>query len=165
MRTRNDRKLKEYKTGVRQRSGYSYQLIKSGKPFHVEDTEQDPQINPVMREKGRKAVLGVPLIGRETPVGVLWVHWKMSRRISEREENLLMALASQAAVAIENVRLFEQRDDNSQALQKVGASLTAPIELTEVLHRVLVAASNWSMEMRLRYCFMMKDEMSLTPRH
>ncbi len=132
--------LQEYQTRVRQRQGYSYQMIKHGKPFRLYDTRVDPSINPVMIQKGRRGVLGVPLIGRETRVGVLWLYWKTPRRVTDKEETLLMALAGQAAVAIENIRLFKQRNEESQALQKVGISLTEPRDLDEVLHQVLLAA-------------------------
>lgn len=139
--------LQKYKTRVRQRSGYSYEIIRNIKPIRIPDTAHDPRINQVTLEKGRKAVLGVPLIGRENPVGVLWVNWKTPHRISEHDERLLMALASQAAVFIENVNLFDQlksenirRNEESLALQKVGISLTESIELNEVLYRVLQAA-------------------------
>ncbi len=132
--------LQEYQTRVRQYQGYSYQMIKHGKPFRIYDTKVDPSINPVMIQKGRRGVLGVPLIGRETRVGILWLYWKDPHRVTDQEETLLMALAGQAAVAIENIRLFKQRHEELQALQKVGISLTEPMDLDEVLHQVLLAA-------------------------
>jgi PAS domain S-box-containing protein len=132
--------LEKYKTRVRQHTGYSYQIITQGKPFRLNDTELDPNINPVMLEKRRRGVLGVPLNGRETHVGVLWLYWYIPHTVTDQEETLLMALAGQAAVAIENIRLFKQRNEESQALQKVGISLTEPMELDNVLHQVLLAA-------------------------
>jgi PAS domain S-box-containing protein len=139
--------LHSYKTRVRQHIGNSYQIIRDGKPIRILDTSMDPGVNPATLEKGRKAVLGVPLIGRERPVGVLWVNWKTPYPISERDENLLMALTSQAAIFIENVRLFDQlkaenlrRNEESKALQEVGISLTETIELNKVLYRVMQAA-------------------------
>lgn len=139
--------LQPYKTRVRQGNGYSYQIIKSRKPIRIHDTTLDANINPVTVEKGRRAVLGVPLIGRDNPLGVLWVNWKLPRRISEQDERLLMALASQAAVFIENVDLFNKltaentrRNEESKALQEVGISLTETIELNKVLYRVMQAA-------------------------
>jgi PAS domain S-box-containing protein len=132
--------LEQYKTRVRQHNGYSYQIIKNGKPFRLSDTKLDPNINPVMLQKRRRGVLGVPLIGRETHVGVLWLYWKIPHTVTDQEETLLMALAGQAAVAIENIRLFKQRNEESQALQKIGISLTEPMELGDVLHQVLRAA-------------------------
>jgi PAS domain S-box-containing protein len=132
--------LQEYQTRVRQRQGYSYQMIKNGKPIRIYDTRLDPAINPVMIQKKRRGVLGVPLIGRENRVGVLWLYWKNPRRVTDQEETLLMALAGQAAVVIENIRLFQQRNEESQALQKIGVSLTEPMKLEKVLHQVLLAA-------------------------
>jgi GAF domain-containing protein/energy-coupling factor transporter ATP-binding protein EcfA2 len=142
-----DLPLQSYKTRVRQEIGYSHKIIKSVKPIRIPDTALDPHINPVTLEKGRRAVLGVPLIGRDNPVGVLWVNWKTARRILEEDENLLMALASQAAVSIENVRLFDslmaenvRRNEESKALQEVSTSFTEPMGINKGLHRVLQAA-------------------------
>ncbi len=142
-----DLPLQPYKTRVRQGSGYSFEIIKSVKPIRIPNTALDPHINPVTREKGRGAVLGVPLIGRDNPVGVLWVNWKTARKISEEDEKLLMALASQAAIYIENVRLFDRlmaenvrRNEESKALQEVSISFTEPMGINKGLHRVLQAA-------------------------
>jgi len=139
--------LQPYKGRARQRGGYSYEIIRKAKPVRISDTTHDPRINPVTLEKGRRSVLGVPLIGRESPVGVLWVNWKTPHGISERDEGLLMALASQAAIFIENVRLFDRlkaenirRNEESHALQEVSISLTEPMETNKGLYRVLQAA-------------------------
>ncbi|RPJ27789.1 MAG: GAF domain-containing protein, partial [Chloroflexi bacterium] len=139
--------LQSYQTRTRQHDGYTYEIIKSKKHVSIPDTTLDPRINPVTLQKGRRAAVGVPLIGRESPVGVLWMHWKTPHQISERDERLLTAIAGQAAVSIENANLFDQlkaenvrRNEESQALQRVGISLTESIELQEVLQRVLQAA-------------------------
>jgi GAF domain-containing protein len=139
--------LQAYKTRVRQRIGYSYEIIKSLKPILIPDTARDSRVNPVTREKGRVAVLGVPLIGRDKPVGVLWVYWKTSLRVLDQDERLLMALGSQAAIYIENVRLFDKllaenvrRNEESKALQEVSISFTEPMGINKGLYRVLQAA-------------------------
>ena len=67
--------------------------------------------------------------------------------VSDQDERLLMALASQAAIYIENVRLFDQlmaenvrRNEESKALQEVSISFTEPIGINKGLYRVLQAA-------------------------
>lgn len=139
--------LEQYKTRTRQHDGYTYKIIKSKSHVSISDTTLDSMINPVTLQKGRRAAFGVPLIGRESPVGVLWIHWKTPHEISKRDERLLTALAGQAAISIENANLFDQlkvenvrRNSESQALQEVGISLTETIDQNGILHRVFQAA-------------------------
>lgn len=139
--------LQPYQTQTRQRDGYTYEIITSKKLISIPDTTLDPRINPTTLKKGRRAAVGVPLIGRESPVGVLWMHWSAVHQISKRDERLLNALAGQAAVAIENANLFNQlkvenarKNEESRALQEVGISLTGTIDLHGVLHPVFQAA-------------------------
>ena len=57
-----------------------------------------------------ESLLGVPMITKEKVVGVLEVVNKTSGEFDKDDENLLIALGSQAAIAIENSRLFQQSD-------------------------------------------------------
>jgi PAS domain S-box-containing protein len=139
--------LQPYRSRIRQRNGYTYEIIKSKKHISIPDTMLDPRINPETLRKGRRAAVGVPLIGRESPVGVLWMHWKTPHQISERDERLLTALAGQAAISIENANLFDQlkaenarKYEESRALQEIGISLTETIDENGVLNRVFQAA-------------------------
>lgn len=139
--------LLSYQTQARQRDGYTYEIIKSKKLINISDTKLDTRVNPATLKKGRRAIVGVPLIGRENTVGVLWMHWSVVHEISKQDERLLNALASQAAVAIENANLFDQlkvenarKNEESRALQEVGISLTRTIDLNDVLNPVLQGA-------------------------
>ncbi|MFP3902875.1 MAG: GAF domain-containing protein, partial [Armatimonadota bacterium] len=59
------------------------------------------------RAEGITSVLTVPLREKEKTCGVIRVYARRKRRFSAREEELLGAFADQAAVAIENARLYE----------------------------------------------------------
>ena len=100
--------LRPYQSQVRQRGGHSHTIVQRGQPVVISDTHLDPSVNPVSIAKGRRAAVGVPLPGREGAIGVLWVNWRVPRHLSEQEVSLLVALASQAAVAIENARQYEE---------------------------------------------------------
>ena len=100
--------LRPYQSQVRQRGGHSHTIVQRGQPVVIPDTHLDPSVNPVSIAKGRRAAVGVPLPGREGAIGVLWVNWRVPRHLSEQEVSLLVALASQAAVAIENARQYEE---------------------------------------------------------
>ncbi|MCG2786661.1 MAG: GAF domain-containing sensor histidine kinase [Anaerolineae bacterium] len=57
-----------------------------------------------------QSIMGVPLITKDKVVGVLEVLNKQQGEFSEADESLLTVLGAQAAVAIENTRLFQQSD-------------------------------------------------------
>jgi signal transduction histidine kinase len=57
-----------------------------------------------------KSIMGVPLITKDKVIGVLEVLNKQKDEFSEADEDLLTVLGAQAAVAIENARLFQQSD-------------------------------------------------------
>jgi signal transduction histidine kinase len=57
-----------------------------------------------------QSIMGVPLITKDKVIGVLEVLNKQKGEFSEADEELLIVLGAQAAVAIENARLFQQSD-------------------------------------------------------
>jgi len=65
----------------------------------------------------------IPLLTKEEPVGKITVDNKYSERpISSRELELLMFFANQAAIAIENARLFDQLQEARDRLSSMVAS-------------------------------------------
>ncbi len=62
--------------------------------------------NPILREKGIRSLLGVPLIVEGDLVGVLHVGSLRPRRFDERDLAVLQIAAARAAPAIERARLF-----------------------------------------------------------
>lgn len=74
------------------------------------------------------SLLGVPLLRKERAVGVLEAINKLSGDFTIEDKDLLMALGAQAAIAIENARLFQQSDLISEFVHEIRtplASLTA----------------------------------------
>ena len=69
------------------------------------ETENDSPLNP-------RAVLCVPITLRGKPQGVLFLaNYQVGHIFSEDHRNLVTELASQAAVAIDNARLFKDREE------------------------------------------------------
>jgi serine phosphatase RsbU (regulator of sigma subunit) len=65
-------------------------------------------VRDALEEVGLEAALAVPLRVREELIGLLAVFPQRGRLLSESEESLLLALAAQLAVAVQNARLHEQ---------------------------------------------------------
>jgi serine phosphatase RsbU (regulator of sigma subunit) len=75
----------------------------------------------VLNEIGIEAAIAVPLRVREDLIGLLAVYPTGGRELSENEESLLLALAAQLAVAVQNARLHEETkladEERRQALE------------------------------------------------
>jgi serine phosphatase RsbU (regulator of sigma subunit) len=65
-------------------------------------------VQDVLEEIGIEAAVAIPLRARDELIGVLAVYPDAGRELTENEETLLLALAAQLAVAVENARLHER---------------------------------------------------------
>lgn len=86
-------------------------------PVYIADAQTDPrfQYGEQARSEGIVSVVVVPLLVQDQPIGVLRVYSSAPRIFSPEELELLEAIASLSAVAIENGRLYERLDRNYQA--------------------------------------------------
>jgi signal transduction histidine kinase len=85
-------------------------LIKHGRPLRIPDIARDPHSHGFPpNHPPMKSLLGVPILFQDRPVGDLYLTDKIDAdEFSEEDQDLLMLLASHAAVAIENARLYEE---------------------------------------------------------
>ena len=67
------------------------------------------------------SLCAVPLILYDRPVGVLAVHSREERAFDEGHVELLRVLASEAAIAIENARLFSEEQKKSRQLSLINS--------------------------------------------
>lgn len=84
--------------------------------------------------------LGVPLIVHDDPIGILTLDSSEMDHFTEEQAQLVSAFANQAAIAIENARLFEteqKRRREAEILRMASASLTSSLEVKEVLDTLL----------------------------
>ena len=102
------------------KDGISRQVWGTGRPVVLSDFAKTPSgmINPRLLALGRAAGVCLPLQVRERIRGVMWVHYNEPRRIVEEDLHLLASFGNQAAMAIENARLFTEtrRLANTDAL-------------------------------------------------
>jgi len=76
-------------------------------PDLAKEQTYGPWLAAALRE-GYRAFLAVPLLVQERPVGCLNLYLGERKELGQEELALLTTLASQAAIAIENARLFEE---------------------------------------------------------
>jgi signal transduction histidine kinase len=130
-------------------------ILQAGQPMVIDDVQHDPRhfagVDKQLDFQSR-SLLGVPLILRERPIGVLEALNKHDNvPFTDEDGQLLMALAAQAAVAIENARLVT-------ALQKTYEQLN---QVDQIKSNFIAIASH---ELRtplgliLGYAAMLKDD-------
>jgi signal transduction histidine kinase len=90
-----------------------------GRVIHIADVLADPDYTwaEAQRLGGYRTVLGVPILREGIPVGVLTLTRSEVRPFTEKQIELVSTFADQAAIAIENVRLFDEIQDKSRQLQ------------------------------------------------
>jgi signal transduction histidine kinase len=89
------------------------------KPVHVVDVLADPEyaMREVQKRAGFRTVLAVPLLREGVPIGLLNLSRTTVRAFTDKQIELVTTFADQAAIAIENVRLFDEIQDKSRQLE------------------------------------------------
>jgi two-component system, NtrC family, sensor kinase len=123
-------------------AGVIGRVAESGTPLRIDDVQGDPRsIDPPLDEReGIRSMLGVPLRVRDAVIGVISAYSREPGYFSSREETLLEAFAEQAAIAIQNARLFEEsqrRARETEALLAAGRAVSQSLELGETIRVIL----------------------------
>ena len=94
----------------------------------ITDAHKDPRFFQTVEQVTRvttESMLAVPLITKDKVVGALEVINKQGGAFTETDEDLLLVLGAQAAVAIENARLFQQSDLIAEFVHELRTPLSS----------------------------------------
>jgi signal transduction histidine kinase len=89
-----------------------------GTVVHVADTQSDPEMASRSEALRVRTVLGVPLLREGAPIGALIIMRSVAQPFTDQQIALATTFADQAAIAIENVRLFESVEARTRELAK-----------------------------------------------
>lgn len=113
-------------------------IVTNRKSLRIEDAHKDERyFSDVEQTIGysTKSLLGIPLITKNKVVGVLEVVNKKRGKFTDPDESMLTVLGAQAAVAIENARLFQQSDLIAQFVHELRTPLASLSTATYLLIR------------------------------
>ena len=103
-----------------ERGSATGRALLEGKVVHIPDVRADPEYTFVDAQKlgGFRTILSVPMLRKGTPIGVLALTRHEVRPFTDKQIELVSTFADQAAIAIENVRLFESVETRTRELAK-----------------------------------------------
>jgi signal transduction histidine kinase len=89
-----------------------------GKVVHIPDVKEDPEYTFVEGQKlgDFRTILSVPMLREGVPIGVLVLTRHEVNPFTDKQIELVTTFADQAAIAIENVRLFESVEERTREL-------------------------------------------------
>jgi signal transduction histidine kinase len=88
--------------------GFAGRIAAVREPVVLDDVDHADVLNPILREKGIKSMLGVPLLVRGEPLGVLHVGTLVHRKFTADDIEMLTLVADRLALAIERAQLHEE---------------------------------------------------------
>ncbi|MBI2902047.1 MAG: GAF domain-containing sensor histidine kinase [Candidatus Methylomirabilis oxyfera] len=120
--------------------GLEAQVIRSGKLEVIEDAAGDPGVMEGLKMLGVHSLILLPLKSKGRIRGLAHIGSQRQRMFSHVDVQLLQAMGSQIAMAIENSWLFTETRKQSERLRvlnELGIDLTAELSLDALLQKVV----------------------------
>ncbi len=126
------------------------EALLAGKPYVTDDVSDllGPRVSKRLVQGaqsalGIKSIVDLPLCVKGKFVGIMAL-LSQKEKVSDEEMDLLSSIASQAAIAIENARLYEQAQARSSYLEtllQINATLRSTLPLSQVLETIVQGAT------------------------
>jgi GAF domain-containing protein/CheY-like chemotaxis protein len=157
-------------TRLERDEGMAGRAVTEQRPVWTRDALRDPSVKYLpesrarLAERGSRALLAVPL-GREETIGAVLVGRPPGALFTPDEIEFLSTLTRQAAVALENARLFsleQRRRAQIEALVEIERELAAELHTERLLDLIIERASELLRAEGI--IFFLEDERTLVPR-
>jgi signal transduction histidine kinase len=113
-------------------------IVTNRQSVRIDDAHKDDRFFSDVEQSigySTRSLLGIPLITKNKVVGVLEVINKKKGRFTDPDESMLTVIGAQAAVAIENARLFQQSDLIAEFVHELRTPLASLSTATYLLLR------------------------------
>ncbi len=119
------------------------EMITTGQPINVPNVHEDPRF-PALTEHPRLSWAGIPLINQGEVIGVIALEKQEPNFYTAEHIRVASTFAGQAAIALENARLFEesvqrtqqldQRTQRLDLLNRLSTEFSASLDMDHILH-------------------------------
>jgi two-component system, NtrC family, sensor kinase len=134
-------------------------IILERRIHHIPDLRHEPNLSPTVHERvkrlGSASLLYAPMLWEDRGLGSILVARSPPRPFSDREQALLQTFADQAAIAVENARLFDEVQARTRDLAEALQQQTATADVLKVISRSafdLDLAASTILEAAARLC-------------
>ncbi len=105
-----------------ERGTASGRALAEGRVVHIADVKTDPEYTLVEAQRlgDYRTILCVPMLREGVPIGLLGLTRSEVQPFTDKQIELVTTFADQAAIAIENVRLFDEIQDKSRQLEEAS---------------------------------------------
>ena len=103
-------------------------IVTHRQPIIIDDTQNEPRHFAQIGKATNittTSLLGIPLIAKDKVIGALEAINKLEGQFTQEDQKILMDLGAQAAVAIENARLFQQSDLIAEMVHELRTPLSS----------------------------------------
>jgi two-component system NtrC family sensor kinase len=120
-----------------ERSSATGRALLEGVAVHIPDVQRDPDyhFDEALRLGNYRTLLAVPMMREGTPIGVVTLTRSEARPFTDKQIELVTTFADQAAIAIENARLFEEVQAKTRDLSEALQQQTATADVLKVISR------------------------------
>jgi GAF domain-containing protein len=144
---------------IGRRGGPGGRAVIDRQTIHVHDLAAEvetefPESKHIQQRMGTRTLLATPMLREGIPIGVIFIRRTEVRPFTDRQIKLLETFASQAVIAIENVRLFKELEERTRelvesvkemkALSEVGQAVSSSLDLETVLETIVARAVDLS---------------------
>lgn len=120
--------------------GFAGRVAATAQPVRIFDLDDFEVVNPILRERGLRSMLGVPLLVEGKVIGVMHVGTLTQRAFDDDDTELLQRASDRAALAI-YARLTERERALADALQRSLLPRLPELPAISVAGRYLPAAA------------------------
>ena len=116
-------------------SGFAGRVAAEKRPIFIADIDHAQMLNPILRQKGVRSLLGVPILFEGSVIGVLHVGTLQPRQFDRQDAQLLQIVADRIGLGIEYARLYREAQETSRLKDEFLATVSHELRtpLTPIL--------------------------------
>ena len=120
--------------------GFAGRIASTQRPAMLERVNRRTVANPILWEKGIQSMLGVPLLGGDSMLGVLHVGRLSQQRFTPEDADLLVVVAERVALATQAALLASERAASTLLERSLVPSAIPPVAGLEFAARYVPSA-------------------------